>query len=120
MVATTMVAITTAVTVAKECVMKTLLLLALPLLLTACTAAPRNGVPLQAQAPGGPVNSSIGQSSIVGAAHRNYARQPNEVNSALWGGAVGAGIGQAVGHDTEGMAYGFGIGALGGYYGDFP
>ena len=99
--------------------MKALLPLTLPLLLIACTATPRNDIPLQVQAPGAPgapTVSSIGQSSIVGAAHQNYARQPNEVNNALWGGAIGAGIGQAVGHDTESTVYGLGAGILGGYY----
>lgn len=99
--------------------MKTPLPLILPLLLAACTATPRNDVPLQAQAPGAPPDSSIGKADIIGAAHRRYARQPNEVNNALWGGAIGAGIGQAIGHDTEGTAYGFGVGVLSGYYSGF-
>ena len=96
--------------------MKKKLLLAIPLFLAACTAVPRHEAPLQVQAPGAPTVSSIGQSSIVGAVHQNYARQPNEVNNALWGGAIGAGIGQAVGHDTESTVYGLGAGILGGYY----
>ena len=46
-----------------------------------------------------------------------YARQPNEVNNALWGGAIGAGVGNAIGHDGESTAYGAAAGILGGYYG---
>ena len=99
--------------------MKKSFVIALTLLLAACTAAPRNDVPLQAQTPGAPLNSSIGKADIIGAQHLRYARQPNEVNNALWGGAIGAGIGQAAGHDTESTAYGFGAGVLGGYYSGF-
>lgn len=97
--------------------MKALLPLTLPLLLAACTAAPRNDVPLQAQTPGAPLNSSIGKADIIGAQHLRYARQPNEVNNALWGGAIGAGVGNAIGHDAESTVYGAATGILGGYYG---
>ena len=102
--------------------MKILIPLASTLLLAACVSAPpRMEVPLQAQAPApmgmeGP--SSIGY-NIIDSRHSNYANQPNEVNNALWGGAIGAGIGQAAGHDTESTAYGFGAGVLGGYYSGF-
>ncbi|EHM52118.1 hypothetical protein [Cardiobacterium valvarum] len=99
--------------------MKALLPLTLSLLLIACTATSRNDIPLQVQAPGAPLNSSIGKADVIGAQHLRYTRQPNEVNNALWGGAIGAGIGQAAGHDTESTAYGFGAGVLGGYYSGF-
>lgn len=99
--------------------MKSLIPLATVLLLAACAAPPRNDVPLQTQAPApmgmeGP--SSVGQ-NIIGSRHSNYARQPNEVNHALWGGAVGAGVGNAIGHDAESTVYGAAAGILGGYYG---
>lgn len=97
--------------------MKKILLLAIPLSLVACTAAPRYEAPLQVQAPGAPAVSSVGQGSIVGEAHQNYARKPNEINNAFWGGVIGAGVGQAIGHDTESTIYGLSAGALGGYYG---
>ena len=76
--------------------MKILIPLASTLLLAACVSAPpRMEVPLQAQAPApmgmeGP--SSIGY-NIIDSRHSNYANQPNEVNNALWGGAIGAGVG---------------------------
>lgn len=101
--------------------MKILLPLATLTLLAACTTTqPRMEAPLQAQAPApmgtmaGP--SSIGQ-DIIGSRHSSYANQPNEVNNALIGGAIGAGIGNAVGHDTESTVYGAAAGTLGGYFG---
>ena len=99
--------------------MKTLIPFATVLLLAACAAPPRMEAPLQAQAPApmgmeGP--SSIGQ-NIIGSKHSRYANQPNEVNNALWGAALGAGAGQAIGHDTESTVYGAAAGTLGGYFG---
>jgi flagellar L-ring protein (basal body L-ring protein) len=100
--------------------MKILIPLASTLLLAACVSAPpRMEVPLQAQAPApmgmeGP--SSIGY-NIIDSRHSNYANQPNEVNNALWGGAIGAGVGNAIGHDAESTVYGAATGILGGYYG---
>ena len=55
--------------------------------------------------------------NIIGYKHSRYANQPNEVNNALWGAALGAGAGQAIGHDTESTVYGAATGILGGYYG---
>ena len=60
--------------------------------------------------------SSSGQ-NIIGYKHSRYANQPNEVNNALWGAALGAGAGQAIGHDTESTVYGAAAGTLGGYFG---
>ena len=99
--------------------MKTLIPFATVLLHAACAAPPRMEAPLQAQAPApmgmeGP--SSIGQ-NIIGYKHSRYANQPNEVNNALWGAALGAGAGQAIGHDTESTVYGAAAGTLGGYFG---
>ena len=99
--------------------MKTLIPFATVLLLAACAAPPRVEAPLQAQAPApmgmeGP--SSISQ-NIIGSRHSNYANQPNEINNALWGAALGAGAGQAIGHDTESTVYGAAAGTLGGYFG---
>ena len=99
--------------------MKTLIPFATVLLLAACAAPPRVEAPLQAQAPApmgmeGP--SSISQ-NIIGSRHSNYANQPNEINNALWGGALGAGVGNAIGHDAESTIYGAATGILGGYYG---
>ena len=99
--------------------MKTLIPLATVLLLAACTAPPNNDVPLQAQAPAplGTPSPPSARQNIIGSRHSNYARQPNEVNHALWGGAVGAGVGNAIGHDAESTVYGAAAGILGGYYG---
>ena len=100
--------------------MKNLILPATILLLAACTAPPHNDVPLQAQAPapmGTPQTPSTIDQNIIGSRHSRYARQPNEVNNALWGGAIGAGVGNVIGHDGESTAYGAAAGILGGYYG---
>lgn len=95
------------------------LMTATVLALTGCVAQqpPPSGVPLAAQSTPAPAYSPLdnANTSIVPASHANYARQRNPLEGAAYGTMVGAGLGQAIGRDTESTAYGAAAGALIGY-----
>lgn len=74
-----------------------------------------SGVPLAAQSTPAPVYSALDQSSLLPASHQRYSQQRNPLEGAAYGSMIGAGMGQAIGRDTESTAYGTAAGALIGY-----
>ena len=96
--------------------LKTVLGLAVIMAVTGCAnQPPPSGVPLAAQSTPAPIYSPLDQPSLLPASHQRYSRQRNPLEGAAYGTVIGAGMGQAIGRDTESTAYGAAAGALIGY-----